>query len=333
MGEPATPASDRYALAVVAFELLTGSKPFNAENFAAQARSHVEDDPPRASERDIDVPPAVDRVLERGMAKEPEDRWETACAMVRALDDALAAPPPRRRAAGGDATRVMAPLPPRRARGDDPAPNGRPGTAGGDHHAGAPSRGRRFGAGAVIALAALLLVVAGAVALFSSGGDDPETTAEREPAATRTAEPTQEATRTAEPTPEQTSTPEPTPEPTQTPAPETTPEQDQSVRTGGGGPGQDPTALQLKAFEFNNAGKPDQALKFAERAVRACEGSTAVSPCAYALFEYAKALRLTGNPQAAIAALEERKQRFPDNQPGAVEQELALARQAAGQSD
>jgi hypothetical protein len=64
--------------------------------------------------------------------------------------------------------------------------------------------------------------------------------------------------------------------------------------------------------------------------VRRCEGSTAVSPCAYALFEYAKALRLTGNPDGAIAALEERKQRFPDNQPDAVEQELALAREAAG---
>jgi serine/threonine protein kinase len=95
LGEPATAASDRYALAVVAFELLTGSKPFTAENFAAQARAHVEDEPPAASERDIDVPPAVDRVLERGMAKEPDERWETAGAMVRALDDALAAPPPR----------------------------------------------------------------------------------------------------------------------------------------------------------------------------------------------------------------------------------------------
>ena len=63
MGEPSTAASDRYALAVVAFELLTGSRPFTAENFAAQARAHVEDEPPRASERDIDVPPAVDRVL------------------------------------------------------------------------------------------------------------------------------------------------------------------------------------------------------------------------------------------------------------------------------
>src|SRR5688572_27319413 len=39
MGERSTPASDRYALAVVAFELLTGEKPFRAENFAAQARA------------------------------------------------------------------------------------------------------------------------------------------------------------------------------------------------------------------------------------------------------------------------------------------------------
>ncbi|HKH19116.1 MAG TPA: serine/threonine-protein kinase, partial [Solirubrobacteraceae bacterium] len=49
MGHPSTAASDRYSLAVVAFELLTGSKPFTAENFAAQARAHVEDEPPRAS--------------------------------------------------------------------------------------------------------------------------------------------------------------------------------------------------------------------------------------------------------------------------------------------
>jgi serine/threonine-protein kinase len=336
MGEPATAASDRYALAVVAFELLTGSKPFTAENFAAQARAHVEDEPPRASKRDIDVPPAVDAVLARGMAKEPEDRWESAGAMVRALDDALAAPPPRRRAAGPDATRVMAPTLPRRGdatparrggavppadRGGDPAPTG-----------GAPRRS--FGAGALIALAALLLVVAGAVALATSGGggDDPETTAQRTATATPTAEATPEATKT----PDETATPEPTaeatPEPTPTATPEATPEQQQQEETGGGA-GNDPTALQLRAFEFNNAGKPEQALKFAERAVQACQGSTAVSPCAYALYEYARALRMTGNPQAAIAALEERKQRFPDNQPGAVEAELARARAAAGQSD
>src|SRR5919197_3643117 len=56
VGEAATAASDRYALAVVAFELLTGTKPFEAEHFAAQARAHVEDLPPLASERDPSLP-------------------------------------------------------------------------------------------------------------------------------------------------------------------------------------------------------------------------------------------------------------------------------------
>ena len=56
VGEPATAASDRYALAVVAFELLTGSRPFQAEHFAAQARAHVEDEPPLATERDPSLP-------------------------------------------------------------------------------------------------------------------------------------------------------------------------------------------------------------------------------------------------------------------------------------
>ncbi|MBA2644091.1 MAG: serine/threonine protein kinase, partial [Solirubrobacterales bacterium] len=51
LGEPATSASDRYALAVVAFQLLTGVKPFIAEHFAAQARAHIEEPPPTASSR------------------------------------------------------------------------------------------------------------------------------------------------------------------------------------------------------------------------------------------------------------------------------------------
>ena len=75
MGEPATAASDRYALAVVAFELLTGEKPFQAEHFAAQARAQIEDDPPRVSELDPELSERVDDVIDRGMAKDPDDRW------------------------------------------------------------------------------------------------------------------------------------------------------------------------------------------------------------------------------------------------------------------
>ncbi|HEY5188516.1 MAG TPA: serine/threonine-protein kinase, partial [Solirubrobacteraceae bacterium] len=89
LGHDATPASDRYALAVAAFELLTGGRPYTAPHFAAQARQHVEDPPPRASEREPSLPPAVDDVLARGMAKDPEARYPSALAFVEALDAAL----------------------------------------------------------------------------------------------------------------------------------------------------------------------------------------------------------------------------------------------------
>src|SRR3954464_4253798 len=88
-GSRATAASDRYALAVVAFELLTRRRPFGGEHPAAQARAHVENAPPAASEIERDLDPEGDHVLWRGLEKDPERRWPSACAMVDALDDAL----------------------------------------------------------------------------------------------------------------------------------------------------------------------------------------------------------------------------------------------------
>jgi len=322
MGQPSTPASDRYALAVVAFELLTGERPFVAENFAAQARAHVDDEPPPASERDIDVTPAADAVLERGMAKEPEDRWPSAGSLVQALEDALTAPPPRRRAAvaaaapSAAATRLM---------GDSDLPPTRPSRV---IPPAAPRR--RWGAAGVIALAALLLVAAGAVALLSSGGDDPEGNANREPTATATQEATATPTETATPTPTPAATEEPTATATPTPTATATPDSGGSGQ-GRGNLGNDPVTLQNTAFRLNESGEPEEALPYAERAVALCEGSTSVSPCAYALYELGRARRETGDPEGAIAALEERLERFPDDQRATVERELARARADAGQ--
>ena len=110
MGEPATAASDRYALAVVAFELLTGEKPFQAEHFAAQARAHIEDDPPRVSELDPELSERVDDVIDRGMAKDPGDRWDTAEEFVERLGESLT-PPPR----AARPPRAPPPAPPPRA--------------------------------------------------------------------------------------------------------------------------------------------------------------------------------------------------------------------------
>jgi serine/threonine-protein kinase len=94
LGQPATPASDRYAFAVVAFEALTGGLPFGGGTLIEIAHRRTEQDPPRASERSPEVPAGVDDVLLRGLAREPGERWGTATAIVDGLEQAHAERPP-----------------------------------------------------------------------------------------------------------------------------------------------------------------------------------------------------------------------------------------------
>jgi tRNA A-37 threonylcarbamoyl transferase component Bud32 len=89
LAEPATPASDRYALAVVAFELLCGQRPYRAEHPTAQARMHVEAPVPRITDRAPRLPRALDAVLARGLAKNAADRPATAAALVDDLERAM----------------------------------------------------------------------------------------------------------------------------------------------------------------------------------------------------------------------------------------------------
>jgi eukaryotic-like serine/threonine-protein kinase len=111
-GERATAASDRYALAVVAFELLTGQRPFARDSATAEALAHVSAPIPPASQLRPDLPRQVDAALARGLAKAPGDRYASAAELVdalrAALDDAAgatriapavasSASPPRRR--------------------------------------------------------------------------------------------------------------------------------------------------------------------------------------------------------------------------------------------
>ena len=88
-GERATPASDRYALGVVAFELLTGARPFERESATAEALAHVSAPIPPASRINPELPPQVDDVLARALAKEPQYRFAGATDLVHALRDAL----------------------------------------------------------------------------------------------------------------------------------------------------------------------------------------------------------------------------------------------------
>ncbi len=96
-GEPATSASDRYALGCVAFELLTGRRPFEAESPTAEAMLHASEPPPRASELEPSLPAAVDAVLLRALAKSPDARPRSARALVSGLREALLDDDARRR--------------------------------------------------------------------------------------------------------------------------------------------------------------------------------------------------------------------------------------------
>jgi tRNA A-37 threonylcarbamoyl transferase component Bud32 len=87
-GERATPASDRYALAVVAWELLTGRRPFESETPTSEAAAHVNAPVPLISEEGS-LPPELDTVFERALAKDPEARYPSAATFVSALRSAL----------------------------------------------------------------------------------------------------------------------------------------------------------------------------------------------------------------------------------------------------
>ena len=89
LGQPAGPASDLYSLGVLGYELLTGARPFERGSDTAEAAAHINEPVPPASERRPELPPAVDRVFERGLAKDPGARYPSGAAFVGALDDAL----------------------------------------------------------------------------------------------------------------------------------------------------------------------------------------------------------------------------------------------------
>ena len=85
-GQEATPRSDQYSLAVVAWILLAGSKPFGGDELLALI-SNILTEQPAPSDR---LDPARDRVLRRALAKEPEARFESCGSFVAALSEACA---------------------------------------------------------------------------------------------------------------------------------------------------------------------------------------------------------------------------------------------------
>jgi eukaryotic-like serine/threonine-protein kinase len=146
MGDRATPASDRYGLAIVAYELLTGKRPFAADSPTAEASAHVNAPVPSVCDMSS-LPCELDPVFEKALAKDPSERYDSAAEFVAALRAALAD------AAGS--TRTLAAVPPSPA----PPPASTPRAA--------RSRGWALLAGLVLAAA-----VAGAALAYLLTRDD-----------------------------------------------------------------------------------------------------------------------------------------------------------------
>lgn len=231
-GEQATPASDLYSTGIVLYEMLTRSLPFNADTPVGVAMQHVNTQPPRPSTINPAIPPPVEAIVLRSIAKIPSDRYPTGAALETALRH-WDSPPPQM-----TQTQIVRPQP-------QPVPQPRPQPRQQTHVTrqapAVPPPARRqpppprsqqrdeVGCGTWIIGTALLLGVIGFLviafqfgpALFDDDQTTPTPTATEEPAAVVPTDTPQPATPT-EPPPEPTAVP-PTATaqpPTETPVPE-----------------------------------------------------------------------------------------------------------------
>jgi hypothetical protein len=88
-GRPARPQTDQYALGCVAYTMLTGTVPFPRDEVTAVLWAHMSEPPPLVTELRPDLPPAVDAVLARAMAKDPDERYPTCTEFAEAVRAAL----------------------------------------------------------------------------------------------------------------------------------------------------------------------------------------------------------------------------------------------------
>jgi len=185
-GDPATPASDQYALGCVLMAMLTGEPPFAAEHPMGLLRQHLSAPPPLVSDRLPDAPAHVVEIVNSLLSKNAEARSTGFAALL-----STSSPPPSEPAA----TAVL----PAAAAGSPPAEQGPTAvlpTAGVEPARGRIGPRRRPAALLAIAGAVLALIAIAVLSAVLIGGDDnsPRDGTSRPGAATSTAPQRQEST-------------------------------------------------------------------------------------------------------------------------------------------
>jgi tetratricopeptide (TPR) repeat protein len=250
-GERATAASDRYALGIVAFELLTGHRPHERESPTAEAAAHANDPIPSVRQYAPDLPWArLDAVFRRALAKNPAARYGSCLELVHDLRAALAE--------GETRTQVLAPAPAARA----PAATARAGPAG--PAAPPPARPGRGPSTRALALVGLLIAaLAGGAALAAALADGDGEEGSRRSVSVRTI--TREGTTVRESVTVTTTT-APTTTATTAPTTTTTPTNESlSIDQA--------RDLNDQATALMNQGRYQEALPLAQQALAALEGS------------------------------------------------------------
>jgi serine/threonine protein kinase len=90
LGQPATAAADVYSLGAVLYECLTGTVPFPRHADAAVMYAHLSEPPPLVTDERPELPPELDDVICRALAKDPQERQASAGELMRDARQALA---------------------------------------------------------------------------------------------------------------------------------------------------------------------------------------------------------------------------------------------------
>ena len=85
-GKEADARSDIWALGAVIYEMVTGTRPFQGDTPASVIGAILKDDPPPVSRVQPLAPPLLDHIVTRCLAKDPDDRWQSARDMRTAID-------------------------------------------------------------------------------------------------------------------------------------------------------------------------------------------------------------------------------------------------------